>query len=67
MWIGLVRNSGEVPAWSFILKEKASIDPLKGILQKVVIETKTRNLKSEAKEEDANWLQAAVIADDEDI
>lgn len=40
-----MRKSGEVPAWSFVLKEKATIDGLKGILQKVVIETKTRNLK----------------------
>jgi len=68
MWIGEIRKSGEVPAWSFVVQEKATIEGLKGILQKVVIETKTRNMKgADSKEEDANWLQAAVIADDDDI
>lgn len=44
MWIGQQRKSGEVPAWSFFIKEKQMIEPLKCIMQKIMIETKTRQL-----------------------
>lgn len=42
--------------------------PVKSILTKAIIETKTRGLASSLKQDDdsdANWLQAAVIADDD--
>lgn len=44
MWIGEQRKSGEVPAWSFFIKDQNMIEPTKQILQKVMIETKTRQL-----------------------
>lgn len=40
MWIGDQRPSGEVPAWSFAVKQDADLIPLKSILSKVIIETK---------------------------
>lgn len=45
------------------------LEHVKNILSKVIIETKTRNLansnKSQSEDDDnANWLRAAVIAED---
>lgn len=70
MWIGEQRPSGEVPAWSFATKQEADLVPLKSILSKVIIETKTRSLGNSVSQKDEdnadiNWLQAAVIAEDD--
>lgn len=68
MWVGERRANGVIPAWSFVSKTEADIQSLKSILSKVIIETKTRQVaSSQEKDEsvDNNWLEAAVMAEDE--
>jgi len=70
MWIGQQRSNGEMPAWSFAVKQLGDLQPLKDVLTKAIIETKTRALASSVKVEDSNdndWLKAAVIAEDDEL
>lgn len=65
MWIGSQRATGEVPAWCFKVDSK-DFAALRGVLAKAIIETKTRLVaSSQENDNDADWLNAAVIADDD--